>query len=53
MLSAMQVAVGPASVSRGACALAAVTVAAENARAASCKALDKAGVRGKKAGVSQ
>ena len=41
----MQVAVRPASVSRGACALAAVTVAAEKACAASCKALEKAGVR--------
>ena len=41
----MQVAVRPASVSRGACALAAVTVAAVNACAASCKALNKARVR--------
>ena len=40
----MQVAVRPASVSRGACTLAAVTVAAEKACAASCKALEKAGV---------
>ena len=37
----MQVAARPASISRGACALAAVTVAAEKARAASCKALEK------------
>ena len=44
MLRVMQVAVRPASVSRGACALAAVTVAAEKACAASCKALEKAGV---------
>ena len=49
----MQMAVRPASVSRGACALAAVTIATENACAASCKALDKAGVRGKKVCVSQ
>ena len=41
----MQVAVRPASVSRGAGALAAVTVAAEKACAASCKALEEAGVR--------
>ena len=41
MLCVMQVAVRPASVSRGACALAAVTVAAEKACAASCKALEK------------
>ena len=40
----MQVAVRPASASGGACALVVVTVAAENACAASCKALDKAGV---------
>ena len=53
MLCVMQVAVRPASVSRGACALAAVTVAAEKACAASCKALEKAGVSGKKAGVTQ
>ena len=53
MLCAMQVAVRPASVSRGACALAAVTIAVENACAASCKALDKAGVRGKNPGVIQ
>ena len=46
MLCVMPVAVRPAgaSVSRGACALAAVTVAAEKACAASCKALEKAGV---------
>ena len=44
MLCVMQVAVRPASVSTGACALAAVTVAAEKACAASCKALEKAGV---------
>ena len=46
MLCVMQVAVRPASVSRRACALAAVimTVAAEKACAASCKALEKAGV---------
>ena len=49
----MQVAVRPASTSRQACALAAVTVAAESACAASCKALAKAGEGGKKAGVSQ
>ena len=44
MMCVMQVAVRPASVSRGACALAAVTgtVAAEKACAASCKALEKA-----------
>ena len=40
----MQVAVRPASVSRGACALDAVTGAAEKACAASCKSLGKAGV---------
>ena len=40
----MQVAVRPASVSRGACALAAVIVAIESACAASCEALNKAGV---------
>jgi len=39
----MQMAVRPVSVSRRACALAAVTVAVENACAASCKALAKAG----------
>ena len=39
----MQMAVRPASVSRRACALAAVTVAAESAYAASCKALTTAG----------
>ncbi len=39
----MQVAVRPASDGRRACALAAVTVAVENACAASCKALAKAG----------
>ena len=44
MLCVMQVAVRPASVSRDAFALAAVTVAAEKACAASCKALEKAGV---------
>ena len=49
----MQVAVRPASTSRRACALTAVTVAAESACAASCKALAKAGERGKKSGVSQ
>ena len=49
----MQVAVRPASTGRRACALAAVTVAAESACAASCKALAKAGDSGKKAGVSQ
>ena len=43
MLCAMQMAVRPASVSRRARAPAAVTVAIENARAASCKALAKAG----------
>ncbi len=53
MLCAMQMVVRPASVSRRACALAAVTVAVENVCAASCKALAKAGERGKKAGVSQ
>jgi len=42
-----------ASVSRRACAPAAVTVAVEIACAASCKALAKAGQSGKKAGVSQ
>ena len=36
-----------------ACALAAVTVAAETACAASCRGLAQAGERGKKAGVSQ
>ncbi len=49
----MQMAVRPASVSRRACAPAAVTVIFENACAASCKALVKAGESGKKAGVSQ
>ena len=49
----MQMAVRPASVSRPACALAAVTVAAESAYAASCKALTTAGESGKKAGVCQ
>ena len=46
MLCIMQMAVRPASVSRGACALAAVTVnvAAGEACAASCNALEKAGV---------
>ena len=39
----MQVAVRPASTSRRACALAAVTVAAESACAASCKALSANG----------
>ena len=48
----MQVAVRPASTGRRACALAAVTVAAESACAASCKPLAKAGDSGKKAGVS-
>ena len=43
MLCAIQMAVRPASVSRRACALAAVTVAADSADAASCKALTKAG----------
>ncbi len=43
----------PASVGGRACTFAAVTVAVENACAASCKALAKAGERGKKAGVSQ
>ena len=43
MLCAMQMAVRPANVSRRACALAAVTVAVENACAASRKALAKAG----------
>ena len=44
MLCAMQVVVRAASDSRGACALAAVTVATENACVAGCKALDTAGV---------
>ena len=39
----MQVAVRPANVGRRACTLAAVTVAGENACAASCKALAEAG----------
>ncbi len=43
MLCAMQMAVKPAIVSGRACAPAAVTVAVENACAASCKALAKAG----------
>ena len=43
LLCAMQMAVRPASVSRRACALAAVTVAAESAYAASCKVLTTAG----------
>jgi len=42
MLCAVQMAVKPANVSRRACALAAVTVAVENACAASCNALAKA-----------
>jgi len=53
MLCAVQMAVKPANVSRRACALAAVTVAVENACAASCNALAKAAEWGKKAGVSQ
>ena len=53
MLCAMQVAVRAAGDSRGACALAAVTVAAENACAAGCKALDKPGVWGKAASNSR
>ena len=43
----MQMAVRPASVSRRVCALAAVTVAVENACAASCKALATAGALAK------
>ncbi len=43
MLCAMQMAVRPASLSRQACALAAVTVAVEDACAASYKALAKVG----------
>ena len=39
----MQMVVRPASVSRRACALTAVTVAVEHVCAASCKALAKAG----------
>jgi len=46
-------AVRPASVSRQACGLAAVTVAAEIACAASCKAQTKASEGGKKANVSR
>ena len=48
MLCAMQMAVRPVSVSRQARALAAVTVAAESACAASYKALTEAGSEARK-----